>query len=261
MNLSQLKSELISVADRGGNVMQLEAAVRVELFLCLKNEAGCRDRLFSAVRRALQCSKSGVQQCRLLSLMYELMTAESPWSAKADGEFVNAFLEWSERWMPEACASDGEMRALLCRVSAYYLYCQDIDFNPNVRGFVESCVTAWMSLLVDNRWRDASRGVAIDRLSAIQAWAMANADFRLMAESDAVVEAYADDVLREGTVGELVRLHDVAEASGRLQSLVSQIDYKLSTMHDSALDETDSFAAQSVLLESECHSVGSLSAV
>lgn len=256
MNQNQLKARLFRVADCGGNLFELETAARVEAYLY----AGRRDQLFAVARQSLQSCGTGVEQCRLLCLMYELMTAGGAWSAKMDGEFVNAFLNGSERWMQQACDSDGEMRAALCQASAYYLYCQDADFNANVGGFVERCVEDWQTSLDGNRWHGATMSLALDRIAAMQAWAQTEADFALMDRTAAIIDAYADEVLQVGTVEEIVRLHDLAVATGVLQGLASRIEHRLKAKLDDSLSDADQFAAQSVLFEAECHGVGSLSA-
>lgn len=256
MNLTQLKARLFRVADCGGNLFELETAARVDA--CLDD--GRRDRLFAVARHSLQSCGTGVKQCRLLCLMYELMTAGGAWSAKMDGEFVNAFLNGSERWMQQACDSDGDMRAALCRASAYYLYCQDTDFNAKVEGFVERCVEDWQTSLDGNRWQSATVSLSLDRIAAMQAWSQTEADFALKERTAAIIDAYADDVLRGGTVEEIVRLHDLAVATGVLQGLTSRIERRLKAMLDVPLSDADQFAAQSVLFEAECHGVGSLSA-
>lgn len=247
MNLSQLNARLFRVADCGGNLFELETATRLEAYLY----AGRRDQLFAVARHSLQSSGTGVEQCRLLCLMYELMTAGGAWSAKMDGEFVNAFLNVSERWMQQACDSDGEMRAALCRASAYYLYCQDADFNTRVDGFAERCVEDWQTSLDGNRWHCATMSLALDRIAAMQAWAQTEADFALMERTAAIIDAYANEVLHGGTVGEIVRLHDLAVATGVLQGLTSRIEHRLKAKLDGPLSDADQFAAQSVLFEAE----------
>lgn len=79
---------------------------------------------------------------RLLALMHDAMAGVgTEWSARKDDVFVNAFLTEADGCWREACREDGLLRALLCRVSAYYLYCQEEDTNLSVQDLSTHVLT------------------------------------------------------------------------------------------------------------------------
>ena len=112
--------------------------------------------LFARIRAKLATENDAAAKCRLLALMHDEMTGVgTEWSSRKDDVFVNAFLSVSDGCWREACREDGLLRALLCRVSAYYLYCQEEDTNLSVRGFVDACIDGWRNSLTENLWDGA----------------------------------------------------------------------------------------------------------
>lgn len=97
--------------------------------------------LFARIRAKL-ATENDATKCRLLALMHDEMTGVgSEWSSRKDDVFVNAFLTEADGCWREACREDGLLRALLCRVSAYYLYCQEEDTNLSVQDLSTHVLT------------------------------------------------------------------------------------------------------------------------
>lgn len=215
--------------------------------------------LFARIRAMLATENDAAAKCLLLALMHDEMTGVgSEWSSRKDDVFVNAFLTEADGCWREACREDGLLRALLCRVSAYYLYCQEEDTNLSVRGFVDSCIDGWRNSLTENLWDGVPVSLTLERLAAMQSAAQTDADVELMSLVDEALEKCCK-VVMSGHCGlnDLACLYDMLTVGGHYDKAYHCLGLKPMTRSDS----DGWFVRQSMIFASECRRAVRLSAV
>lgn len=264
-----IETYLRRVATDGCGVEELGAAVRIckagwsaqldgESLLAGVDFVNTGNLLFARIRAEL-AMENDASKCRLLALMHDVITGVgTEWSAMKDDVFVNAFLSVSDGCLREACREDGLLRALLCRVSAYYLYCQEEDTNLSVRGFVNACIDGWRNSLTENLWKNTPVSLTLGRLAAMQSAAQTDADVELMSLVDEALEKCCEVVV-SGHCGlnDLACLYDMLTVGGHYDKAYHCLGLKPMTRSDS----DGWFVCQSLIFASECRRAVSLSAV
>ena len=211
------------------------------------------DSLFWELERRIGTEPDAADRCRMVCLMYELMTGVGEdWSAQKDSAFVSAFLSVAADCAAEACATDGMLRALLCRASAYNLYCQTDDVNPKIHGFAQACVAEWLRCLSGNRWAETPMPVAVERIAALRAVAMTEADADLLKVTDSILEKYARQAVgSDVSICLKSRLVDLLLECGKFPQIVAQILAE-KTARSGGCSKSDSLVLQSMQFAFEC---------